>query len=735
LETFEWMMKCLSDAQSLTPIEVKLENLAHFLGNILENSRQDVLRILVENVAEHPAYVSAYATLVGLLNMSNFQFGAECVHFMMQNLCGALNDQNWSRSKCLVSFFVELFNCNVITCQSLVNLLSTFLIECEEHIGDTLPQSRRDWIAYCVLSSLPSVGKELERKSFNNFRGLLLTLQIYVKKRIPLHAVLLGVWHGGGGCAQIDYLELLWQQVDRMRELQWLEPDYQLIMRPNLAFDGTLSAALQHVLPPFEMPPHQQDLEYPHPRVVFRIFDFAASQDGQHMPPAQSIERYLLERQILEILEVYHLERRLCTDNLCSYAQIRPQVAVSYCIVEVILGEMLQLPNSRWMTINYSALLVELSKRLPDKIPMAIMQAADIIFAQLDTMSVACFDRLINFVSHYLSNFSFHWHWTEWIGICTKAGSKNGVPLKISPSDLQPKAVFLRELVKKCIRLSYYQNIVEVLPDNVGPFLPPPPHAQFKFIDEKIAGSKLAQSLLEAMRVKKPDPATITAFLRLCNDPELLKVNLFTQAILHIGCKSFSHTFAALARYYDVLKGMANGEKAQHAILNGIFELWMCNEQFKLVVVQKMLRMQIVEPKYVVSWIFAPGLWAELSKTYIWEILHATIRLIKNPSRFVPRKSAPDGDKILNQEPMELRFILLDVTHRFIKVLTGSLNQMDETNNKYWRQWVLGRFQEFLFIYLEDFKTLGHKLIKISEDEDLGKDIVKTIQSFLAYAM
>ncbi|KAH8323755.1 hypothetical protein KR074_002969 [Drosophila pseudoananassae] len=744
VDTFGRLMNALS-IQNGCSMELKLEDLSYFFNDKLVDEKLPVLRILASCVIDHPAHSSAYATFVGLLNIGNFQFGAECVHYMMKKLHTSMEKNHWKNCYGIMAFIVDLFNCNVITCNSLISLLTCFLCECVEveegdDISDITPQARRDWLAFCVLSTLPSVGKELQQKSAN-FQSLLLTLQIYVKKRIPLHAAMLGVWNGGSGCAQMDYLYLLWEQVRHLHDQDWLEPEHHLILRPYLAFDDTLSAALQHVLPPLEMPAHSPTSVYPPARVVFRIFDFSTCPEGLAMPPILSVERHLLEVQILEILKVHHLERKLCADHLWNYAKSKPLIPVHFCIVEVILGKMLHLPTSKWTTLEYGSILVELSKLQPDKIPMAVMEAADIIFAQLEYMRVACFDRLVNFFSHYLNNFSFNWHWSQWGRECKSASAPNST-LNFISGDFQFQAVFLRELIKKCRRLSYHENMLQVLPENMLHFLPPPPLSHFKYIDERMPGAKLSQLLLEAMRGRRAEPSEISSILGTSITLHLLKINVLTQTCLQIGSKSFTHTFATLTRYESVFKLLIHNESEQHATLKGVFEVWAGNEHFKYVVVEKLIRMQIVEAKYVVSWIFTPVLRGELTKMYIWEILHATIRTVMNPVRLLPQKRSPEKTRELeleldemNDTEVAVKGILLNILQRIVKVLESSIPGSEGSNTRYWFEWVQGRMQEFLFIYSEDFKKMASKLLKICDESDLPKSSIKVIQAYLAYSM
>lgn len=46
------------------------------------------------------------------------------------------------------------------------------------------------------------------------------------------------------------------------------------LLRPYLAFDSVLCDALQHTLPQIIPPSHNEEIMYPLPAVVFRLFDY-----------------------------------------------------------------------------------------------------------------------------------------------------------------------------------------------------------------------------------------------------------------------------------------------------------------------------------------------------------------------------------------------------------------------------------------------------------------------------
>lgn len=71
---------------------------------------------------------------------------------------------------------------------------------------------------------------------------------------------------------------------------------------------------------------------------------------------------------------------------------------------------------------------------------------------------------------------------------------------------------------------------------------------------------------------------------------------------------------------------MCDNEEAQICMLRQVYELWQNHPQFLGVVVDKMLKTQIVECCAVANWIFSRDMAPEFTKSYIWEILHLTIR-------------------------------------------------------------------------------------------------------------
>ncbi len=61
-------------------------------------------------------------------------------------------------------------------------------------------------------------------------------------------------------------------------------------------------------------------------------------------------------------------------------------------------------------------------------------------------------------------------------------------------------------------------------------------------------------------------------------------------------------------------------------VLRSIGDLWQSHHQMTVVLVDKLLKTQVIECAAVANWIFSKEMVHEFTKLYIWEMLHLTIR-------------------------------------------------------------------------------------------------------------
>ncbi|KTG37452.1 hypothetical protein cypCar_00025158, partial [Cyprinus carpio] len=178
------------------------------------------------------------------------------------------------------------------------------------------------------------------------------------------------------------------------------------------------------------------------------------------MPGSHSVERFVIEENLHCIIKSHWRERKTCAAQLLSYPG-KNKIPLNYHIVEVIFGELFQLPGPPHIDVMYTALLIELCKLQPGSLPQVVSFILTENHANL----------LINWFSHHLSNFQFRWSWDDWADCLTQDIEK-------------PKPKFVKEVLEKCMRLSYHQRIVDIVPPSFTALIPANPVCSYKYGDE-----------------------------------------------------------------------------------------------------------------------------------------------------------------------------------------------------------------------------------------------------------
>ena len=124
------------------------------------------------------------------------------------------------------------------------------------------------------------------------------------------------------------------------------------------------------------------------------------------------------------------------------------------------------------------------------------------------------------------------------------------------------------------------------------------------------------------------------------------------QTLLNMANKSFSHSFAAIAKFHPMLKAINETEESQITTLRSIFDLWRTHQQQMVVLVDKLLKTQIVECPSVANWLFSREMSTEFTKSFVWEILHLTIRKMNKHVNKLSRE-ATDARKMIEDSGSE----------------------------------------------------------------------------------
>ncbi|XP_022257706.1 uncharacterized protein LOC106472631 isoform X3 [Limulus polyphemus] len=743
--------------KSTSSLESNLEGLAGVLEADLPSYRSKILRILSDCVTRMPEKTTIYTTLVGLLNARNYNFGGEFVELLVKNFKEYLKNCQFDEARSTLRFLADLVNCNVISIGSLMNLIESMVEVTQE---DSIPQVRSDWFVYAVLSCLPWVGRELYEKKDIELDGLMRKIETYVSKRQKVHHSALRVWQSDIPHPQEEYLDCLWAQIVKLQGDKWIE---RHIIRPYLAFDGVLCEALQHNIPQLTIPPHHDECTYPFPFVVFRFFDYTDCPEGPILPGAHSIERFLIEEHLHRIIDQNYEDRKACAGALLSFPG-KHKLPIEYMITEVIFSQLFTLPVPKYLEIFHGSLILELCRVQPSTMPQALAQAVEMLYDRLDTMNVDCIDRFASWFAYHLNNFQFRWSWDDW---------KPAANL----DPLHPKTKFMQNALQKCLRLSYQQRLVELLPEELSHVIPKLPTPYYKYSSEgagSLPGTMVAHQLASAIKEKCTPEEALLLIKDLPNplhDDDVepthnpLKIEVFVQTLLNLASKSFSHCFAAIAKFHYVFRMLASSEEAQICILRSMFELWKNHQQMMCVFIDKLLKTQILECSAVANWVFSKEMAPEFTKGYVWEILHLTIKkMIRHVEKMQTElsearvrlqkaeeddeDSGDDSDKDIPTEEMierkeerydtaqsDLKNLFLIIFQRFIMILTEHIAQCEAEGKNFknfWFKWTTGRLLSVFFQHHEQvFKYIG-TLESLLFTSDIDQNILSIFQQFCA---
>uniref|UniRef100_A0A182J1C2 MIF4G-like type 2 domain-containing protein n=1 Tax=Anopheles atroparvus TaxID=41427 RepID=A0A182J1C2_ANOAO len=232
-----------------------------------------------------------------------------------------------------------------------------------------------------------------------------------------------------------------------------------------------------------------------------------------------------------------------------------------------------------------------------------------------------------------------------------------------------------------------------------------------------------------------------------------LKIDVFVQTLLNLGSKSFSHTFAAISKFHTVFKSLAETEEAQICILHNMFELWVDHQQMMVVIVDKLLKVQIVECSAVATWVFSKEMVGremneakdKLARTAESSSSESEDEASTNPQR--RRKNAdgsgekPTEEQVERMEEkleaayVEQKRLFLIIFQRFIMILSEHLVKCDTDGRDYdtdWYRWTIGRLQQVFMMHHEQVQKYSSTLEGLLFTSDLDPHILDVFHQFTA---
>lgn len=758
--------------KSQESLETNLERLVDILDQEITTKKEFILNSLVKNAIGQPEKMTIYSTLVGLLNVKMFSTGGEFLVLIMERLGTLIDDAEWRSVQLLIRFLADLINCNVVLGASLLGLFDTFIATAAQ---PGVKPSMRDFLLYSVMQCLPWIGLHFsDSKDQVEFDRLLDILETEIEKREKHYMPSIRVWSSDNPLPQIEYMDSLWLQIKNMRNNNWED---NWIIRPYVAFESKLESSLQHPLPQFELPADLEHTQFPLPTVVFRIFDTPDVPNRPEVPKLprfNSIDRFLVEDAIMNVINSKNMTKKECAESLLRISG-RSSMPLNYMLVEVLFGGLLELPVPRYSELFYGSILVQLCQLMADHLPQVLAQAVAYVYERLDTMNTVLVDRFGSWFAYFLSNFKYHWTWSEWEE-CVKLNQTD-------PNHPKPK--FLKEVFLKLLWLTFYEKLKDVIPEEFVTLLPVKPGYNHKFAEitpENRLQAQCAKALIESIKNKEGldmmlgslDPLPDGAIDGRELDPVYpeAKLEVVVQTILRVGCKSISHISVALNRFRDLIMAVMPNQDAKVCCLKITFSFFKTNHQLMCIMIEKYLNFQLIEPSCIVSWIFSPYMLPHFDRLYLWQMLDTTIKfcikrcdrikveLEKSKVKLNDKKEqeagAPDPDiaekrkqlvqaaeeevdhyvKLLEDAERSQKEVFLIVVQRFIMILTDHIVR-SEQESRYtqtlWFRCTRDRLRQTLVKYRREVKRYMVTLQTLLFTPEIEPKILECFTQFKGY--
>ncbi|CDF41151.1 Nuclear cap-binding protein subunit, putative [Chondrus crispus] len=352
-----------------------------------------------------------------------------------------------------------------------------------------------------------------------------------------------------------------------------------IIPRPYEEFGVELSGGHEILMAPLVIPGHSKLTRYSAPR--FRLFLVNPKPEARDLQKDMKggdsklftmglasdrtlMEKHVLRAYIVDIVDNFSSNHVMAAERLLTFPMLNN---VDGEIVEGLFSQLCAMPDPNFAPVYYGTLFVDLCRVKDSRLPVKLLTAVEAMFQDAGLFDPESFDRLTEWFSFHLSNFEYKWNWSDW-ALYADADMVEKFPFR---------ALFCKDVLSRCIRLSYYERILDIVPEEMKYFLPPKPSSGNKSrFDDTVN-----DSLMSVVTGKDKQEAKVV-MERLCTlipirsvppEPKLQqkaeadanngRLTSLIRAILLAGCKTLSHFDTVAERYLALLLQMAEAGGAE----------------------------------------------------------------------------------------------------------------------------------------------------------------------------
>lgn len=647
------------------PPEEQISALAPEVRRLMNSKHGEVTTFLLNCAVQLGHKVSSYAMLIGLLNADDPTSISALVSSAAEGVGTSLRNGDSGRARLLLRLLAALVVPGVLHPTTMLTALGQIVSSALAIATDAGPSSDgRSWqpytdsVVHAALMALPWGGSDLvgaaddESEGRQELEDLWKTVESYMAVRPRSQQPGLAPFFPSAGVPEDDtsqsdsggasFLGELW---DAFKE--WRTDKYTAMASlPTLdlqASEAVLATGEPCLLPAMTVPrdhvqtsPNASAAEiaamtaaFP-PRGGIRLLNLEHTRGTR-----SALERLIGQEYILDSMLYFD------GDRVESAVRLASGLPLPYkhepLLAEVLFSQLLKVPKPRHKPLAYATLMVDLCKLLP-AFPRSMSTCVRECFSRMKALDPQLRLRLAEWQAYHMSNYDFMWPWAKWSQVLT-AGAAD------------PQRRYVITLMSRLIRLSYYDRVHSVIPDDFKPLLPPQPAVQaLPAAQATTAATEAAVPSGDSIEsIETTAASQILVKIKAKDDHDSLKhwmedgelvdalggpagaVACVARAILVAGGKSFTHTVIALERYIPLLQHFleAAGPEGEQAIVGVAARVWEDSPLRGAMAIDRLMALRLASASSIVAWSFAAlqskRLDDELAAGLAWDSLYAAV--------------------------------------------------------------------------------------------------------------
>lgn len=540
-----------------------------------------------------PAMAPIYAALTARLTAVNSEFGDKLFKGVHSAISQALESRRVTDLRLLLQYVASLTAAGYIEAADLSALLLQ-LLGCIAY--EELEWRRADVLVYTALSTLPWLGESTRNNDSFELAEIMAKIGSYMADNRPSDPV--GIRQvfavKKNEASQEDVLRNLYEAVRSAHADDSWGTDWLLAPLRPFSNEGKVYTVQ------LEQRFSQGQGAFVRLRPDVSLFE-ESSLKNRKGGRVSALDRLVAKEWVADVLEQF---AELPAEAARQLLQLPQPFDASTLMLEVLLTHVLWLPRPPHAPACYGAVLANLFS-MRDSVPSLLGKAMHRVWLRLDTMDLQARDQLAVWFAKHLSNFDFEWPWKTWLSV-------------VDDNESSSRYVFVKEVLERCKRLSYWDRISDSVPEDLQALLPDVPEPAYRYAapeDNEMADSEesqtqklatAAEELLLLLR-EKSSSEHIIKWLQdnAANAGEQGELRLLVPTLLQAGFMSFSHQAALLERYHAVLAAFTKDLGAQLVLAHFVGEFWQHSSQHVVVVFDKLCAQHLLEIPVILHWLFA----------------------------------------------------------------------------------------------------------------------------------